>query len=703
MIIKIVKSEKGTRSARGLIKYITQEEKGLTPDLNFTNLDHCNDVDQAIADFEQLQKFNTRVKGEKTLHLVVSFAPGESPDSETLKDIEHNIAVELGLGKNQRVSALHTDTDAHHLHIAINKIDPENYKSNNLSYSHSKLSKLGSILEKKHGLVRVARTKAEKDLIKEKLLMQWKNQNQTVFQKKQDIYDQSKLEVYKIRQKYDLQRRDARRLLSYASNDSMRKFYSRRFQQIYETQKEEYNRLFAENKRNISKLEREKVDFNTFLQLEALRGNSEAKQIYQGRSRLNDNAIKDENGNYSKSDYLFIESSRQTTPEHNYINKNGEKIYQFNEHVIALSKDTQTIFMPDLFDENSLKKGLEISKKHYGNNLQITGSSEFIDSAIKCLVNNPEFSDITLKDKWQQQQLELERSLYVNRVRTSPNSSIGKREELDRGRFDGRGHDSSDGSITISGWDPISEQRKRRIISRIRNDRRSRETVERARSIISSESDRSYKLERLGQLFRRRFTGSYDGQERVQGTQSIIKNQREGGRGGQFERTQAITGREQYLSDMPLFDVVYGRFESELFLSTNESDRVERRGSKDNGNNELRRDRHLVRTIPHPKPGLNLELVNYINERNSKRSTIADIKEHQPIITLDIQDELEFKILGTRKKGSLILLEREGDPKTYVMAVNEYIFNRSSRAVGSNIIISKEFKPRFKSNKKARR
>jgi hypothetical protein len=77
-----------------------------------------------LAEVMATQMQNTRAKGDKTYHLLVSFRVGERPDNKTLTDIEKQICDVLGFGEHQRISAVHNDTDNLHIHIAINKVHP---------------------------------------------------------------------------------------------------------------------------------------------------------------------------------------------------------------------------------------------------------------------------------------------------------------------------------------------------------------------------------------------------------------------------------------------------------------------------------------------------------------------------------------------------------------------------------------------------
>ena len=54
-----------------------------------------------------------------------------TPHRMRLQKIEAQFCEALGFGEHQRVSAVHTDTDNLHIHVAINKIHPKNLTIHN--------------------------------------------------------------------------------------------------------------------------------------------------------------------------------------------------------------------------------------------------------------------------------------------------------------------------------------------------------------------------------------------------------------------------------------------------------------------------------------------------------------------------------------------------------------------------------------------
>lgn len=109
-------------------------------------------VASAVKEIEATQKLNQRARGDKTYHLVVSFPPGEKPAPEQLIDIENQLCAAIGLGRYQRISAIHTDTLHLHIHIAINQVHPETFACKEPWYDKRKLMQACQMLEEKHGL-----------------------------------------------------------------------------------------------------------------------------------------------------------------------------------------------------------------------------------------------------------------------------------------------------------------------------------------------------------------------------------------------------------------------------------------------------------------------------------------------------------------------------------------------------------------------
>jgi hypothetical protein len=126
VIAKHISMRSAKRSSfAGLVAYITnaQDRTERIGAIRLTNVAHL-DVAGAILEVEATQGRNVRALGDKTYHLVISFRPAETPSDEALQAAEDALCAGLGFAGHQRVSAVHYDTDNTHIHIAINKIHP---------------------------------------------------------------------------------------------------------------------------------------------------------------------------------------------------------------------------------------------------------------------------------------------------------------------------------------------------------------------------------------------------------------------------------------------------------------------------------------------------------------------------------------------------------------------------------------------------
>ena len=111
------------------------------------------EMPEAVKEIQAVQKKNTRSGNEKTYHLVISFREGECPDPETLAAVEDRITERIGFGEHQRISALHTDTNNWHLHVAINKVHPGTFRNVEPYFDKFKMSEACRELEQEFGLL----------------------------------------------------------------------------------------------------------------------------------------------------------------------------------------------------------------------------------------------------------------------------------------------------------------------------------------------------------------------------------------------------------------------------------------------------------------------------------------------------------------------------------------------------------------------
>lgn len=139
--------------AKVLFEYMLDQNNGMekVEAYNFSNCSFENQEDN-IAEILNTQALNTTSKQDKTMHLVVSFQEDEHPSFEVMKSIEVELMKALGMEKHQRLSVVHSNTNNLHMHIAVNKVDPDTLKVKN-PYNDVKILQETAIkLERKFGL-----------------------------------------------------------------------------------------------------------------------------------------------------------------------------------------------------------------------------------------------------------------------------------------------------------------------------------------------------------------------------------------------------------------------------------------------------------------------------------------------------------------------------------------------------------------------
>ena len=139
--------------AKVLFEYMLDQNNGMekVEAYNFSNCSFENQEDN-IAEILNTQALNTTSKQDKTMHLVVSFQEDEHPSFEVMKSIEIELMKALGMEKHQRLSVVHSNTNNLHMHIAVNKVDPDTMKVKN-PYNDVKILQETAIkLERKFGL-----------------------------------------------------------------------------------------------------------------------------------------------------------------------------------------------------------------------------------------------------------------------------------------------------------------------------------------------------------------------------------------------------------------------------------------------------------------------------------------------------------------------------------------------------------------------
>lgn len=154
MIIRHIPMKSARLSSfSSLVKYII-DEQNKQERVGKVRMSNCNSIDPtwAIQEVLATQARNQRAKGDKTYHLLISFAPGENPPEEVLKAIEERVVSSIGFNEHHRISAIHYDTDNLHIHVAINKIHPKSFNMIEPYRAYRAFAEVASTLEIEYGL-----------------------------------------------------------------------------------------------------------------------------------------------------------------------------------------------------------------------------------------------------------------------------------------------------------------------------------------------------------------------------------------------------------------------------------------------------------------------------------------------------------------------------------------------------------------------
>lgn len=131
MIIKKVKNPKKSTSKseriRRLLLYVASPEKTDTSEkcIYFRARGFLTDLlNSQIAEMIALATEAAR-SADTVNHYVLSWRRGESPTIEQVDEAVTLLQKEMGLKQHQIVYGLHADTDNRHLHVVVNRVDPE--------------------------------------------------------------------------------------------------------------------------------------------------------------------------------------------------------------------------------------------------------------------------------------------------------------------------------------------------------------------------------------------------------------------------------------------------------------------------------------------------------------------------------------------------------------------------------------------------
>ncbi|OJX92424.1 MAG: conjugal transfer protein TraI [Legionella sp. 40-6] len=154
MIIRHIPMKKTRLSSfSSLVQYLCNQQNKQER-VGKIRLSNCNSLDPiwAVQEVLATQAKNQRATGDKTYHMLISFAPGENPSPQVLREIEDRVALSIGFKEHQRISVVHHDTDNLHIHVAMNKIHPQTFNMIEPFRAYKIFAEVASQLEIELGL-----------------------------------------------------------------------------------------------------------------------------------------------------------------------------------------------------------------------------------------------------------------------------------------------------------------------------------------------------------------------------------------------------------------------------------------------------------------------------------------------------------------------------------------------------------------------
>jgi hypothetical protein len=132
MLAKIAaRQPHGKSSAARLEQYITDAEKS---DPAYLEMDGVFSLETAAVEFESeiaeyhAQHPNAAADIDPLYHVILTWREGERPTPAQAAEASLHLRESLGLAGHQFIAAAHTDTDNFHLHLMINKINPDTFE-----------------------------------------------------------------------------------------------------------------------------------------------------------------------------------------------------------------------------------------------------------------------------------------------------------------------------------------------------------------------------------------------------------------------------------------------------------------------------------------------------------------------------------------------------------------------------------------------
>lgn len=147
MIIKSVKVNCSKTSLRFLTNYLEQSKQNenqtrVADRFFFNQTEEAFDLQTCATDMLQVMNKNERVKSAKYAHYVLSLEESQTLSHDEWKEYLSKTLKSLGLEEHQAYAVMHCDTDNQHVHLVVNKINPNTLNVAQLAYEKLNLKKL---------------------------------------------------------------------------------------------------------------------------------------------------------------------------------------------------------------------------------------------------------------------------------------------------------------------------------------------------------------------------------------------------------------------------------------------------------------------------------------------------------------------------------------------------------------------------------
>lgn len=125
MIGKKPAAPEHSRGFEGLIAYVRQASKA-----DYVIMNRLSSLDNAVVEMKSVAGMNVAVR-DPVYHLILSWTKYEKPTKEQINEAVNMQVKALGCERHQWIAAVHIDSDNIHVHVAINRVNPDNYRAVN--------------------------------------------------------------------------------------------------------------------------------------------------------------------------------------------------------------------------------------------------------------------------------------------------------------------------------------------------------------------------------------------------------------------------------------------------------------------------------------------------------------------------------------------------------------------------------------------